>query len=93
MEQIRSQRFRQDLLEIADGDARLTHACFHLNNFVYGPEIVRWLLRHGLKGARLHDWIKEKHDGSILEAVKAVVAQVNHSTKKPVLVGKDYLAR
>lgn len=94
MAQIRSERFRQQLLRFVDGDARLTHAAFHLNNMKHGEQIVDWLLIHGFKGKRFFDWQAEKHRGSVIEVVKFVIAQVNHTNGvKPIVVGGEYLAR
>lgn len=93
MGQIRSERFRERLLSVMDGRGDLQHTVFHLNNMKHGPQIVDWLLVHGFKGARLVEWQKEKHHGSVIEMVKFIIAQVNHSRPKPILVGGEYLAK
>lgn len=94
MGQIRSEKFRETLMRLMDGDARLTHAVHHINNMKHGPEIAAWLLRHGYKGTRLFDYQRERYGGSVIEMAKGIVAEVNRTNGvKPMLVGGEYLAR
>lgn len=93
MKQIKSESFRQKLLKLMDGRADLKHVIFVLNNLKHNEAVVDWLLRHGFKGARLVDWLQDKHDSNTLNMVKWIVAQVNHTNGfQPIIVGRDYNA-
>ncbi len=81
------------LLRLLDGRADLMHHAYHLNHMVHAEPICAWLLKHGFKGERLAAWIQDKHEGSFLKMVSFIVAQVNRTGRRPVIVGKDYHGR
>jgi hypothetical protein len=93
MRQIRSEKLRQQLLELMGGQIHLQHFVYNLNNMVHAPAIADWLLRRGLKGEVLVEWLKEKHQDSFLKAMKHIVADVNGRPEQPILVGRDYRTR
>lgn len=89
--EIRNERFRQKLLQLFDGNPGLTHHIYNMNYLVHGDAIANWLLRRGLKGVRLQEWIQEKHQGSFLKMVEFIVADVNRAAPRAVRYGVDYV--
>lgn len=91
--QIRSESLRYKLMRIMDGRQDLLHHAYHLNHLVHAERVCDWLLRHGFKGERLADWLRDKHQNSFLSMVEFIVAQVNRTARRPLVVGRDYLAK
>lgn len=91
--QIRSERLRNKLLQVCDGEwNRLQHALFHLNNLVEAEAVADWLISRRLTGKRLADWIAEEFQGTFLPMYDQIRSQVCRQNQgRPVLVGKDYL--
>lgn len=86
-------RLADKIRRIIDGHPGLLHHAYHLNNLVHADPICDWLLRYGFTGQRLLDWMRDKHEGSVLYLIQYIVAHVNHSRPKPLLAGKDYVIR
>lgn len=83
--------FREKQIRLVDGRNDLLHHIYMLNNFVHGEAIADWLLKRGLKGALLKEWLLSEFQDSVLEMVKHVVKDVNRArTTKPIIVGEDY---
>ncbi len=91
MKEIRSERFRQKLLRLIDGRADLMHFAHHLNYLVHAEPVADWLLVRGIRGQNLSEWLSQKHGGSFIKAVQAIVQDVNKANGvKPIIFGRDY---
>lgn len=91
MRTIHSESFRQKQLRLLDGRQDLMHHMYHINNLVHGEAIADWLLKRGLKGALLKEWLLEQFKDSVIEMAKHIVKDVNNANKaNPIILGRDY---
>jgi len=91
LREIRSEKFRQQLLKIYDAKPYLGDFVQKLNHMRHGPAIAEWLIRRGLVGESLLTWMQEKQGNSFLETMKTIASEIERAPKRPVLVGKDYI--
>jgi hypothetical protein len=90
MGQIKSERYRQKLHRLIDGNQNLIHFAYHFNHFVHAETMADYLLRAGLTGKRLEEWLIEKHNNSVLHCGEWIAAQLSHSAQRRTKVGRDY---
>jgi hypothetical protein len=91
LREIRSEKFRQQLLKIYDAKPYLGDFVQKLNCMRHGPAIAEWLIHRGLTGDSLISWMREKQGNSFLESMKTIAAEIERAPKRPVLVGRDYI--
>lgn len=91
LREIRSQKFRDQLLKIYDAKPHLGDFVQKLNRMRHGPEIAEWLIRRNLVGNTLIAWMQEKQGNSFLETMQTIAADIERAPRRPVLVGRDYL--
>jgi len=85
--QSHQERLRQKLLRLVDGNQICIHYAHQVFCLKHGERVCDWLLTRGFKGLRLEEWVREKHAGSILNAISFIVADVNRAAQQAVRVG------
>jgi hypothetical protein len=74
---------RELVFEIAGGMPELIPLIGHIRIIAQDAkdvgymDMLRWLKRQNLKGANFREWLKEKHDGSILQAIAFIRMKVH----------------
>lgn len=65
---------------------------WHLDRFRRCDQILRWLLQNKLTGMRFIQWVRNDHEGSILQAGGYVLQKLdNERGLRKVIGGVDYL--
>lgn len=87
------ERLIEKFQRLVNGNERAAHHAHIISN-LKNPRachaVVDWLLRVGIHGDRLVEFIKEKHQGDTFKMISHVVGEINRAPKRPVLAG-DYL--
>jgi hypothetical protein len=65
---------KQLMLEVMDGHPKLPEHLVHINRFERCDEILRWLIKNEITGARFVEWVRFEHRGSVLQACNTILA-------------------
>lgn len=94
MGEISTESFRQKQLKLLDGRQDLLHHIYHLNKYVHGEAMADWLLKRGLKGALLKEWLLSEFQDSVTVMAQHIIKEINRAREiKPIIAGVDYRAK
>lgn len=80
------------MLMVMDGHPSVPALLYHLDRFRRCDDMLRWLIRNQLTGAKFLEWVRHEHGGSILKAGAFVLQRLARDHSMPRIIGgRDYL--
>lgn len=81
-------RLREKFQRLISSDPRAAHHAYVISNLKYDEAkhaVCDWLLRAGIKGNILAEYVIDKHGADTFKMIAFIVAQVNRAPRRPVL--------
>lgn len=85
-----TEEHRKLVLTLAGGDHRTLNLIHSMEKLTHRDTIYRWMIRNGITGEKLFSFFEER-GFSWNRVAKEVIARINKSEKKPLIMGKDVL--
>lgn len=82
---------RRDLMfRVMDGDPRVSHYLYHLDQFHKCDLMLNWLIQNRLTGREFLNWARFHFGASILDMCRFILGHLEKNREyRPILLGKD----